>query len=1292
MWLLGGLLGFGVGALMGGAGMGFLFALSSALVAHILAAEKGPGRAEWIALQRKFKELDERLREYERQARSLENKVNTINSTLAQERPAPTERAMTERAITEREIQRETETKAETHLKVHAQLDRELAPLASAQAFEPMPEPTTPHVVAPASAAALSPTSALTPAPAAAARSIPPSAATRPAPRNIKPPAPPAKSLRERLPAPIANFIFGDNTLVKVGVLILFLGLAFLLRYTAERVTVPIELRYAGVALSGVILLGLGWFLRQRRRDYALLLQGMAIGIFYLTTLSGIKFHALISPQMGFAFMLCIAILSAALAILQKAPALATVAALEGFVTPILTSTGENHPLGLFTYLSILDVSIALMAWFNAWRLLNVIAFVGTFTLTLGWADRYYSDDQYMLTQGFLIFFFVLFALIGIFFARRNLLDARATSISVDFFKQVGRVDSALVFGNPITAFGLQYMLVKHMELGASISALGISFFYVALAHICYSKEKQGYALLSEAYLIVAAIFATLAIPLGLDGHWTGAAWAVEGAGMYWLGIRQQRPYARGFAYLVMIGAAFKLLNSLWLNTTDGVPLIAGSALGPLLLSCSMLTIWHLHQRAKEQQVATWEQRPQQLLPWFGVAAFCLLPFMFVPNQTAAALLALIGAGLFFATRRWQTKILTPVARAVQATALIIFLLGLHGTNDTSQQAVLSDGWHGLINACIIAASILASITQHMRQCRREALEQGLQACWSLFNQIAVVSVCALLHLATLFALDFHQAATIWPLTACLTLWIALRMSHTTLAAAAIFIQVLSACVFILLPSYVPTASDMAYLHLGFLTPLCLGLAAYWSADRIRHEAKLAGLVRTSLSTDSANAGHKKPTVWLNPWCCESIALELPVLWAMVWLLYGLIMETHRVLTVQGLAGYFSSASIFIAIAFSCSTLYVARWRQWRELETSHFAYLPLLVFASLIGIASQAHEHYRPAQFLGSLFWPLALAWHFRSLFSLSHSETKPNWIRNSSSGRGGSGSRPFLLKLSHILGLWFFVLLAATQSKAYLQDLVFSIDNAGGLDPHHAWAWLGWIMVPALTLFAMSQPIFLKRWPMNEHSGTHRGEYLSTAAMPIAIYLVLWCWLGNIWSSGDASPLPYLPLLNPLELAQGLALIALLQWRFTLRSTAQYTWQKQINTFEKLGLAFTVLALLTGMVLRSCHHFGAVAWDFDTLFASRLSQAAVSVSWTCCAVLAMLLGHRRAQRAIWISGAILLAVVVLKLFLVELSGSGDMYRIISFIAVGILILLVGYFAPVPRQISDKTQEEIKP
>jgi uncharacterized membrane protein len=46
---------------------------------------------------------------------------------------------------------------------------------------------------------------------------------------------------------------------------------------------------------------------------------------------------------------------------------------------------------------------------------------------------------------------------------------------------------------------------------------------------------------------------------------------------------------------------------------------------------------------------------------------------------------------------------------------------------------------------------------------------------------------------------------------------------------------------------------------------------------------------------------------------------------------------------------------------------------------------------------------------------------------------------------------------------------------------------------------------------------------------------------------------------------------------------------------------------------------------------------------------------------------------------GASLLGVVVVKLFLIDHSHVGGIERIVSFIGVGVLMLVVGWFAPVP-------------
>ena len=63
--------------------------------------------------------------------------------------------------------------------------------------------------------------------------------------------------------------------------------------------------------------------------------------------------------------------------------------------------------------------------------------------------------------------------------------------------------------------------------------------------------------------------------------------------------------------------------------------------------------------------------------------------------------------------------------------------------------------------------------------------------------------------------------------------------------------------------------------------------------------------------------------------------------------------------------------------------------------------------------------------------------------------------------------------------------------------------------------------------------------------------------------------------------------------------------------------------------------------------------------------------------------MARRRAcgERLPWVVGAALLGAVVVKLLLVDLSGSGSVTRIVSFIGVGVLMLVIGYVAPLPAK-----------
>ncbi|MGN6960510.1 DUF2339 domain-containing protein, partial [Neisseria sp. P0014.S006] len=81
---------------------------------------------------------------------------------------------------------------------------------------------------------------------------------------------------------------------LKTGIVVLFLGLAFLLRYASERIYVPVEMRYLTVAGAGLAAVIGGWKLQSRKREYGLVLQGFGVAVMYLTALAALKLHPLL--------------------------------------------------------------------------------------------------------------------------------------------------------------------------------------------------------------------------------------------------------------------------------------------------------------------------------------------------------------------------------------------------------------------------------------------------------------------------------------------------------------------------------------------------------------------------------------------------------------------------------------------------------------------------------------------------------------------------------------------------------------------------------------------------------------------------------------------------------------------------------------------------------------------------------------------------------------------------------------------------------------------------------------
>ena len=805
---------------------------------------------------------------------------------------------------------------------------------------------------------------AQTPSPAVASVS-----AIEPPPASARVLRPPPSPPRE--PSFIWRWFMGGNTVVRVGVVVLFFGIAFLLKYAYEHTHVPIELRLTGVCVAAIVLLIIGWRLRLKRPGYALALQGGGIGVFYLTVFAAFRLYHVLPPEAALVLLFFVAALSAALAVLQDAQSLAALGTSGGFLAPILASTGGGSHVMLFSYYAMLNFGIFGIAWFKAWRPLNVLGFAFTFGIGTLWGTHYYQPELFSSTEPFLVLFFALYLAIPILFARRRTPELKSY------------VDGTLVFGTPLVAFGLQTQLTRNMEYGAAWSAVALSLVYLLIARWLFVRQRDNQRLLVEAFLALGVIFATLAIPLALDGRWTSATWALEGAAIVWTGVRQDRRLARAFGLFLQLAAGFAFLFAFDRARGD-VPVFNSFYLGCLFISVAgFFCNWYL-ERNRE---------------------------------------------------------------------------------------------------------------------RVHAIELALA-----------------------------KAVFVWAL-----LW--------------------------------------------------------WAAGGV-HE------IEVRIATSDQN---------------------------------------HVVLL-------FATAS---SLLFSLLYTRIS----WPHARFPALALLPVMIVLALVDAAEQTH----PLAGIGAVAWPAAFAIHLWIL--RRHDEVQHRYLDFLHAGQ--------------------LLLLCALCSW----ELNWNINQAVQASP--VWGHIAWAFIPAAVLALLSAQAERLPWPVRGHIPT----YMTAAGAPLAIYLCAWIVFANAASDGNASPLPYVPLLNPLDLAQIAALLCTVTWLRGLKrlDIADYAADSPLLIYGLIGaVAFIGL---NGALLRALHQLASVPYRLDAMLSSMLVQAALSIFWSILALCAMVVATRMRARPLWIAGASLMGVVVVKLFLLDLSSISGIERIVSFIGVGVLMLVIGYLSPVPPRAQEQSQ-----
>lgn len=382
----------------------------------------------------------------------------------------------------------------------------------------------------------------------------------------------------------------GGNWFNRIGVLAIFLGVAFFLKYAVDNDWIGPKTRVLiGVAIGVLFLIG-GERLRKRYASYAYGLTGGGIAVLYASIwfASG-KRYDLISSTEAFAFMAVVTATASLLAARYRALPIAVLGLIGGFLTPILLSTGVDNETGLFGYIALLDAGVLLLAYSKQWRSLNYLSFICTVLMFGAWMEEWYDPSKLRTTIIFLTVFFIIFALLAVLY---NVVNRRPT----------GWLDLTMVFGNALLYFGMSYGLLDeryHSRLG--LFAVLVAGFYLGLGYFTYRRDRED-KLLVFTFLGLGFLFSVLAVPIQFEQHWITMGWAIEGAVMTWIGLRaNDRPSRYGafvvFSIAITHWALSDVQESAYLAPVHFVPLLNKRALSCVVLIASLVAAAIFYKR-----------------------------------------------------------------------------------------------------------------------------------------------------------------------------------------------------------------------------------------------------------------------------------------------------------------------------------------------------------------------------------------------------------------------------------------------------------------------------------------------------------------------------------------------------------------------------------------------------------------------------------------------------------------------------------------------------------------------
>jgi uncharacterized membrane protein len=386
----------------------------------------------------------------------------------------------------------------------------------------------------------------------------------------------------------------GTRWVLIAGVITVIFAVGFFLKYAYDSGWIGPTGRVIIAAVSGLVALAVGEV--TRRRGYGIVAKGVtALGfaILYLAVFAAYGYyHLFASPTPAFVLAVLVTVAAMLYAVSLNEIVVAFLSLLGGFLTPVLVSTGENHPIALFCYVLILGVGAMLCAFYRKWRAVDLLAFVGTFALYIGWFEKFFrhtmrSTDcppkQIAIALGWLGVFFVIYLILPMLYELVKKVKAREEDVLLVL------VNAAVVF------YYLWTILFDKYRTPLAFCALVLCAAHLVMMSVVIRRCKEDLNL-RLALLAIGLFFLTIAVPLYLKMYAVAMAWAVEGVILAVIGLRYRSVWTQVGAAVALLLSFGQLLHRLPMHI-GAFDLVFNHAFGTWCFVAGALVVCHIIYR-----------------------------------------------------------------------------------------------------------------------------------------------------------------------------------------------------------------------------------------------------------------------------------------------------------------------------------------------------------------------------------------------------------------------------------------------------------------------------------------------------------------------------------------------------------------------------------------------------------------------------------------------------------------------------------------------------------------------